>query len=103
MELLNTLYNLMGLVFVLGTIISMGLSLTMKQITGPLRNVRFRHHGLARQLCHPTDLPLSSSSVSLPWMNRWRWGCCWFRWRRAHRDCPKRPFLPKLIPRPPPA
>jgi predicted Na+-dependent transporter len=41
MELLNTLYNLMGLVFVLGTIISMGLSLTMKQITGPLRNGRF--------------------------------------------------------------
>lgn len=41
MELLNTLYNLMGLVFVLGTIASMGLSLTMKQITGPLRNARF--------------------------------------------------------------
>jgi BASS family bile acid:Na+ symporter len=41
MDLLNTLYNLMGLVFVLGTIASMGLSLTMKQITGPLRNVRF--------------------------------------------------------------
>jgi len=41
MELLNTLYNLMGLVFVLGTIISMGLSLTMAQITGPLRNGRF--------------------------------------------------------------
>jgi len=41
MEILDTLYNLMGLVFVLGTIISMGLSLTMKQITGPLRNVRF--------------------------------------------------------------
>ena len=41
MEILNTLYNLMGLVFVLGTIVSMGLSLTMKQITGPLRNLRF--------------------------------------------------------------
>jgi BASS family bile acid:Na+ symporter len=41
MEILDTLYNLMGLVFVLGTIVSMGLSLTMKQITGPLRNVRF--------------------------------------------------------------
>jgi predicted Na+-dependent transporter len=41
MELLNTLYNLMGLVFVLGTIISMGLSLTIAQITGPLRNGRF--------------------------------------------------------------
>ncbi len=41
MEILNTLYNLMGLVFVLGTIISMGLSLTMKEITGPLRNGRF--------------------------------------------------------------
>jgi BASS family bile acid:Na+ symporter len=41
MELLNTLYNLMGLVFVLGTIVSMGMSLTMKQITGPLRDVRF--------------------------------------------------------------
>ena len=41
MELLNTLYNLMTLVFVLGTICSMGLSLTMKQITGPLRNARF--------------------------------------------------------------
>jgi BASS family bile acid:Na+ symporter len=41
MELLNTLYNLMGLVFVLGTICSMGLSLTMAQITGPLRDARF--------------------------------------------------------------
>lgn len=40
-ELLTTLYNLMGLIFVLGTIISMGLGLTMTQITGPLRNVRF--------------------------------------------------------------
>ena len=41
MDILNTLYNLMGLVFVLGTIISMGLNLTIAQITGPLRNVRF--------------------------------------------------------------
>jgi predicted Na+-dependent transporter len=41
MELLNTLYNLMGLVFVLGTISSMGLSLTIAQITRPLRNARF--------------------------------------------------------------
>lgn len=41
MEIFNTLYNLMGLVFVLGTIVSMGLSLTMAQITGPLRNIRF--------------------------------------------------------------
>jgi predicted Na+-dependent transporter len=41
MEILTTLYNLMGLVFVLGTICSMGLSLTMAQITGPLRNARF--------------------------------------------------------------
>ena len=41
METLNTLYELMGLVFVLGTIVSMGLGLTMAQITGPLRNVRF--------------------------------------------------------------
>jgi BASS family bile acid:Na+ symporter len=41
MELLSTLYNLMGLVFVLGTIVSMGLSLTMAQITAPLRNGRF--------------------------------------------------------------
>ena len=40
-EILNILYNLMGLVFVLGTIVSMGLSLTMAQITGPLRNARF--------------------------------------------------------------
>ena len=41
MDILTTLYNLMGLVFVLGTIISMGLSLTISQITGPLRNARF--------------------------------------------------------------
>jgi predicted Na+-dependent transporter len=41
MEILHTLYNLMGLVFVLGTIVSMGLSLTMQQITGPLRDARF--------------------------------------------------------------
>jgi BASS family bile acid:Na+ symporter len=41
MELLNTLYNLMGLVFVLGTVVSMGLNLTIAQITGPLRNGRF--------------------------------------------------------------
>ena len=41
MELLNTLYKLMSLVFVLGTMASMGLSLTIAQITGPLRNARF--------------------------------------------------------------
>jgi len=41
MELLNTLYDLMSLVFVLGTMASMGLSLTIAQITGPLRNARF--------------------------------------------------------------
>ena len=41
MELLTTLYNLMGLVFVIGTIVSMGLGLTINQITGPLRNARF--------------------------------------------------------------
>ena len=40
-EVLTTLYNLMGLIFVLGTIISMGLGLTMAQIMQPLRNVRF--------------------------------------------------------------
>ena len=41
MDFLNMLYNLMGLIFVLGTIISMGLGLTVAQITGPLRNIRF--------------------------------------------------------------
>lgn len=41
MELLDTLYNLMSLVFVISTLASMGLSLTMAQITGPLRNTRF--------------------------------------------------------------
>jgi BASS family bile acid:Na+ symporter len=41
MEILNTLYNLMSLIFVLGTMISMGLSLTVAQVTGPLRNARF--------------------------------------------------------------
>jgi predicted Na+-dependent transporter len=41
MELLDTLYNLMSLVFVLGTMISMGLSLTLEQVTAPLRNARF--------------------------------------------------------------
>jgi len=41
MELLNILYNLMSLVFVLGTMVSMGLSLTIQQITEPLRNTRF--------------------------------------------------------------
>ena len=40
-ELLELLYNLMALVFVLGTMISMGLSLTVAQVTGPLRNMRF--------------------------------------------------------------
>ena len=41
MEFLTTLYNLFGLIFVLGTIISMGLGLTMAEITRPLRNVWF--------------------------------------------------------------
>ena len=56
MEILNTLYNLMGMVFVLGTIISMGLSLTMKQITGPLRKCPFCGHSLVSQLYpfHPS-------------------------------------------------
>ncbi|MCB0131385.1 MAG: hypothetical protein KDD78_11065, partial [Caldilineaceae bacterium] len=58
MELLNTLYNLMGLVFVLGTIASMGLSLTMAQITGPLRNVRFVAVGLLANFVVPPILAL---------------------------------------------
>ena len=41
MEFLTTLYNLFGLIFVLGTIISMGLGLTMAEITRPLRSVWF--------------------------------------------------------------
>jgi len=40
-EILDHLYNLMTLVFVLGTMISMGLSLTVAQVTGPLRKTRF--------------------------------------------------------------
>lgn len=40
-ELLDLLYNLMALIFVLGTMISMGLNLTVAQVTGPLRNMRF--------------------------------------------------------------
>ena len=58
MELLNTLYNLMGLVFVLGTIISMGLSLTMSQITGPLRNGRFVIMALLANFVAPPILAL---------------------------------------------
>ena len=53
MELLNVLYNFMGLVFVLGTIVSMGLSLTIKQITGPLRNIRFIIIGLLANFVIP--------------------------------------------------
>jgi predicted Na+-dependent transporter len=41
MEILDLLYDLMSLVFVLGTLISMGLSLTVSQIMGPLKNLRF--------------------------------------------------------------
>jgi len=58
MELLNTLYSLMGLVFVLGTIVSMGLSLTMKQITGPLRDVRFVIMALLANFVVPPILAL---------------------------------------------
>lgn len=40
-DILNVLYDLMSLIFVLGTMISMGLSLTTAQIIKPLRNTRF--------------------------------------------------------------
>lgn len=56
MELLNTLYDLMSLVFVLGTMASMGLSLTMAQITGPLRNTRFVAVALAANFVIPPIL-----------------------------------------------
>jgi BASS family bile acid:Na+ symporter len=58
MELLNTLYNLMSLVFVLGTICSMGLSLTMKQITEPLRSARFVIVALLANFVVPVILAL---------------------------------------------
>ena len=58
MELLNTLYNLMRLVFVLGTICSMGLSLTMKQITEPLRSARFVIVALLANFVVPVILAL---------------------------------------------
>lgn len=56
MEILNVLYNLMSLVFVLGTMASMGLSLTMQQITGPLRNARFVVVALAANFVVPPIL-----------------------------------------------
>ncbi len=65
MEVLNTLYNLMGLVFVLCTIISMGLSLTMDQITGPWRNGRFVIMALLANFIIPPSLLFSSSGFSL--------------------------------------
>lgn len=40
-EIIELLYDLMSLVFVLSTMISMGLGLTVNQILEPLRNVRF--------------------------------------------------------------
>lgn len=40
-DILGLLYDLMSLVFVLGTMISMGLNLTVAQVTKPLRNIRF--------------------------------------------------------------
>lgn len=63
MEFLNTLYNLMGLVFVLGTICSMGLSLTMAQITGPLRNGRFVIMALLANFIVPPILAIILSKV----------------------------------------
>jgi BASS family bile acid:Na+ symporter len=48
----------MSLVFVLGTICSMGLSLTMKQITGPLRNARFVIVALLANFVPPVILAL---------------------------------------------
>ena len=63
MDLLNTLYNLMSLVFVLGTICSMGLSLTMKQITGPLRNARFVIIALLANFVVPVILALILNQV----------------------------------------
>ena len=41
MEILEVLYNLMALVVTVWTTMSMGLSLTIKQVVGPLRNARF--------------------------------------------------------------
>ena len=54
MEKLNTLYNLMGLVFVLSTIVLMGLSLTEEQITGPMGYFKFVIVGLVADfVIHP--------------------------------------------------
>ena len=39
--MLESLYELMGLTFVIATMVSMGLALTLRTIAGPLRNVRF--------------------------------------------------------------
>lgn len=45
--MLESLYDLMGLVFVLSTMVSMGLGLTVRQITDPLRDGRFVGTALA--------------------------------------------------------
>ena len=99
MELLNTLYNLMSLVFVLGTMASMGLSLTMAQITGPLRNARFVIVALLANFLVPPILAFLLIQI-FSWTSPWRSGCCWSRWRRAPRHCPRRRYLPKSMPPP---
>ena len=101
MELLNTLYNLMGLVFVLGTIISMGLSLTIAQITGPLRDARFVIIALLANFIVPPILAfilirLFSLDESLAV------GLLLVSLAAGLRRCPKRPYLPKWMPPLPP-
>ena len=78
----------MGLVFVLGTIASKGLSLTIDQITGPLRELRFVVVGLLANFAVPPIWPCSLSGSSI-WMSLWPLVC---------QRCLKRLCLPKWIP-----
>jgi ABC-type dipeptide/oligopeptide/nickel transport system permease component len=95
------LNDLVGLAFVLGTIIVMGLGLTVAQTTNSLRDVRLAIMALlANFVVVPVAAYILIQVFSLD--ESLAKGCSWYRWRRVRRACPKWPNLPRLTrPRPP--
>ena len=86
MELMQKAAPIAMLIFVLSSMLAMGLDLTVGQIIAPLRNARLVMLSL---LVNFVLMPLGAVALGAccGWTNRWMWVCCCWARRQAHRSC----------------
>ena len=87
MDILQRAVPLAMLVFVLSSMVAMGLGLTVAQIIAPLRNLRLVVDVAGGEFCVDATGGRRRSPRCCDSTNRWAWGCCCWARPPARRSC----------------